>query len=216
MGSVYSQRVNKERPRGRTDAAVARGETRRKEIVAAAADLFAETGYHATKLSDVGARVGIGRPAVLHHFASKEALVNAVLDEHERQFMVVRMSIAQSRGLTGIRRMVEIIEFQHENRKRTTLWNMMLAESASPSGPLRDRMIDNYEQFRVSVRWLLGQAEEDGELKPGVDFDREANQIIAFFNGMETSWLLDETVDIVGIVRGFLDDLITRIEAPKG
>lgn len=191
-----------------------RGLARRKEIVAVAAELFAEQGYHATKLSDVGARVGIGRPAVLHHFASKEALVHAVLDEHERQFMAVRLRIAENRGLAGIRQMIEIIEFQFENRKRTMLWNMMLAESASPSAPLRARMIDNYEQFRVSVKWLLGQAQQDGELKEGVDFDREANVIIAFFNGMETSWLLDETVPIVEIVRTFLDDLIDRIAAP--
>jgi len=193
---------------------VERGLARRKEIVAVAAELFAEQGYHATKLSDVGARVGIGRPAVLHHFASKEALVHAVLDEHERQFMAVRLRIAENRGLAGIRQMIEIIEFQFENRKRTMLWNMMLAESASPSAPLRARMIDNYEQFRVSVKWLLGQAQQDGELKEGVDFDREANVIIAFFNGMETSWLLDETVPIVEIVRTFLDDLIDRIAAP--
>ena len=191
-----------------------RGLARRKEIVAVAAELFAEQGYHATKLSDVGARVGIGRPAVLHHFASKEALVHAVLDEHERQFMAVRLRIAENRGLAGIRQMIEIIEFQFENRKRTMLWNMMLAESASPSAPLRARMIDNYEQFRVSVKWLLGQAQQDGELKEGVDFDREANVIIAFFNGMETSWLLDENVPIVEIVRTFLDDLIDRIAAP--
>ena len=191
-----------------------RGLTRRKEIVAVAAELFAEQGYHATTLAEVGAGVGIGRPAVLHHFASKEALVHAVLDEHERQFMAVRLRIAENRGLAGIRQMIEIIEFQYENRKRTMLWNMMLAESASPGAPLRARMIDNYEQFRVSVKWLLGQAEEDGELRTGVDFDREANVIIAFFNGMETSWLLDETVPIVEIVRTFLDDLIGRIAAP--
>jgi len=193
---------------------VERGLTRRKEIVAVAAELFAEQGYHATTLAEVGAGVGIGRPAVLHHFASKEALVHAVLDEHERQFMAVRLRIAENRGLAGIRQMIEIIEFQYENRKRTMLWNMMLAESASPGAPLRARMIDNYEQFRVSVKWLLGQAEEDGELRTGVDFDREANVIIAFFNGMETSWLLDETVPIVEIVRTFLDDLIGRIAAP--
>jgi AcrR family transcriptional regulator len=203
-----------ERPRGRTDAAVIRGEARRKELIAAAAELFAESGYHATKLADVGARAGIGRPAVLHHFKSKDALVHAVLDEHERQFMVVRRRIAQHRGLAGIRQLVQIMEFQYENRRRTALWTMLLAESASPNTTLRARMIDNYNQFRFSITWLLGQAQEDGELRPGVDFDREANLTIAFFNGMESSWLLDETVQIVDMARGFLDDLIARIQKP--
>jgi AcrR family transcriptional regulator len=148
---------------------------------------------------------------VLHHFESKEALVHAVLDEHERQFMVVRMRIAQHRGLTGIAQLVQIMEFQHEDRRRTTLWTMLLAESTSPGTPLRARMVENYNQFRLSITWLLGQAQEDGELRPGVDFDREANVVIAFFNGLETSWLLDETVPIVELARGFLDELIARI-----
>jgi AcrR family transcriptional regulator len=203
-----------ERPRGRTDAAVARGEARRKALIAAAAELFAESGYHATRLADVGARAGIGRPAVLHHFESKEALVHAVLDEHEREFMAVRLHIAQHRGLAGIRQLVQIMEFQHEDRRRTTLWTMLLAESTSPTAPLRARMIDNYNQFRFSITWLLGQAQEDGELRPSIDFDREANVTIAFFNGLETAWLLDETVPIVDMARGFLDELVARIRKP--
>jgi AcrR family transcriptional regulator len=202
------------RPRGRTDAAVAKGEARRAAIVAAAAELFAESGYHATRLSDVGARAGIGRPAVLHHFESKEALVHAVLDEHERQFNAVRMRLVEYRGLAGLEQLVQIMEFQHEDRRRTTLWTMLLAESTSPGAPLRARMIENYNQFRFSVTWFLGQAKEDGDLRPDVDFDREANVIIAFFNGLETSWLLDESVPIVELARGFLAELIARIRKP--
>ncbi len=200
-----------DRPRGRTDAAIARGEARRAALVVAAAELFAESGYHATRLADVGARAGIGRPALLHHFSSKEALVHAVLDEHERRFMAVRLRIAEHRGLAGIRALVQIIEFQHEDRRRTTLWNMLLAESTSPSAPTRARMVDNYNQFRWSITWLLGHAREDGELRAGVDFEREANTIIAYFNGLETSWLLDETVPIVDMARDFLEDLVARI-----
>ncbi len=38
---------------------------------------------------------------------------------------------------------------------------MLLAESTSPTAPLRARMIDNYNQFRLSITWLLGQAQEE-------------------------------------------------------
>jgi hypothetical protein len=75
-------------------------------------------------------------------------------------------------------------------------------------------MLENYNQFRWSVTWLLGQAQEDGELKPGVDFDREANLIIAFFNGLETSWLLDENVPMVDMAQDFLEELVERISSP--
>ncbi|MDO8186446.1 TetR family transcriptional regulator [Conexibacter sp. JD483] len=202
------------RPPGRTNTAVARGEARRAAIVAAATELFAEAGYHATTLSDVGARVGIKRPAVLHHFASKERLVHAVLDEHERRFNAVRIRIAQHRGLDALRQMIQVIEFQRDNPKRTVLWNMLLAESATPDAPMRERMLGNYNLFRFSVTFFLRQAEEDGELRPGVDFDREANALIAFFNGLETSWLLDPAVPIVDLARWFVDEMIARVQKP--
>jgi len=202
-----------ERAPGRTHAAVARGDATRKAILAAAAELFAEFGYHATTLAEVGGRAGVKRPAVLHHFASKEALLFAVLDAHERRFMWVRLSIAEHRGLDGIRQLVQITEFQRENPTRTMLWHMLLAESASPQSPLRARMLDNYEQFRFAITFLLGQAQEDGALRPGVDFAEEANRIIAFFNGMETSWLLDPTVPLMPIVERFLDEAIDRVRA---
>jgi len=200
---------------GRTNTAVARGEVARATILEAAAELFAEYGYHATTLSQVGAQAGIKRPAVLHHFASKELLLHAVLDRHEQRFMRVRLEVAQYRGLAGIRQLIRITEFQEENRRRTMLWNMLLAESASPDSPLRARMRDDYEQFRFSITFLLGQAQEDGALRPGLDFTEEANIIIAFFNGMETSWLLDPEVPMVAIVERFLDERIERMRAPQ-
>lgn len=54
------------RPKGRADA-----------IVAAAARLFAERGFYAVGIDDIGEAVGITGPAVYHHFDSKEALLDA-------------------------------------------------------------------------------------------------------------------------------------------
>lgn len=53
----------------------------RSEILAAATELFAQKGFHGTRLEDVGERVGIRKPSVLHHFADKRALYDGVLAE---------------------------------------------------------------------------------------------------------------------------------------
>jgi AcrR family transcriptional regulator len=52
----------------------------RAAIVAAATKLFAARGFDGTALQDIADAVGVTKPAVLHHFPSKEHVRQAVLD----------------------------------------------------------------------------------------------------------------------------------------
>jgi AcrR family transcriptional regulator len=52
---------------------------RRGQLVAAAERLFAEHGYLAVRLEDIGAATGVSGPAIYRHFPNKEALLVELL-----------------------------------------------------------------------------------------------------------------------------------------
>ncbi len=57
-----------------------RGAHRRRAILSSAATLFAREGYAAVGMDDIGAAAGVTGPAIYRHFASKSAVLTAVID----------------------------------------------------------------------------------------------------------------------------------------
>jgi AcrR family transcriptional regulator len=63
------------------DQRIERGRTTRDRLVRAARELFGERGYDGTSIGAVLEASGVARGALYHHFPSKEALFDAVLDQ---------------------------------------------------------------------------------------------------------------------------------------
>ncbi|WP_235734622.1 TetR/AcrR family transcriptional regulator [Nocardioides alcanivorans] len=53
--------------------------TRREQILATAAELFAARGFHGVSVSEIGAACGISGPALYKHFPAKDAVLAAML-----------------------------------------------------------------------------------------------------------------------------------------
>lgn len=58
--------------------------SRREAVLDGASDLFREFGYYGASLREISRRVGISHPGMLHHFASKEDILNGVIDRLEQ------------------------------------------------------------------------------------------------------------------------------------
>jgi AcrR family transcriptional regulator len=76
---------------------VERGQATRLRIVATATTLFSELGYEATSIEAVLRESGVSRGALYHHFDSKDALFEAVLEAIEAD--LAQAAIAASRGI---------------------------------------------------------------------------------------------------------------------
>ncbi|MDP3969047.1 MAG: TetR/AcrR family transcriptional regulator [Nocardioides sp.] len=53
--------------------------TRREEMLRAAANLFAERGFHGVSVGDIGRACGVSGPALYRHFAAKDAMLAEML-----------------------------------------------------------------------------------------------------------------------------------------
>src|SRR5438046_8646543 len=55
---------------------------RRKQLLAAAQEVFVAQGYHAAAMDDIAERAGVSKPVLYQHFPGKLDLYLALLDKH--------------------------------------------------------------------------------------------------------------------------------------
>jgi AcrR family transcriptional regulator len=72
-------------------------QARRKQLLAAAQELFVAHGYHAAAMDDIAERAGVSKPVLYQHFPSKLELYCALLDQHgEHLVLKVREALAST------------------------------------------------------------------------------------------------------------------------
>lgn len=71
---------------------------RRAEILAAAARLMARRGFHAVRLDDIGAEVGISGPGMYRHFRNKEDVLAEMLLDISRRLEAGGLAAEQRGG----------------------------------------------------------------------------------------------------------------------
>ena len=75
----------------------------REQILLVASNLFATQGYHGTTTREIADAVGIRQPSLFHHFESKAAIMEALLDEDLGTTVSDRERLARSAEPAGVR-----------------------------------------------------------------------------------------------------------------
>lgn len=162
---------------GRSD----RARSTRRALLAAAAEQFAEVGYHRTSLSAVLARAGVTKGALYFHFTSKQDLAEAVVQE---MVSIWRMLVAESkrRPLDPLRALVaqvdDVVQRLVDDPVVRGATRLLGEASVAPPGAT-----DHYSVGETAAAELLVRAREAGLLRPGVDIPRVARLVVAAIAG---------------------------------
>jgi AcrR family transcriptional regulator len=187
----------------------AKGEDRRQRILAVAERLLARNGWRNTSLAQIAKEAGVTPAGLLHHFESKEQLLHAVLDARDAD----DDAHADRSGdlIAEIRRVAQRFERAPE---LVGTFTVLLVENIAPDAPLHDRLVKRHRDAVDIVADIIRRGQHDGRYRTDLDAATKAVEILAFVNGMETSWLLDPSIPLTEVFQGYAE-MLARDFAPR-
>lgn len=193
---------------GKLRGTYAKSEERRREILEAALEVFAVSGFRSGSIRDVAERVGMSEAGLLYHFPTKNVLLTAVLDERDE--IARRIVPSGDDGLATVLGLVTLAEYNMTIPGVVELFCVLSAEATAADHPAHDYFVQRYE----AVRSLTGRAFEiiaaGGLLRDGIDPEAASRNIIALMDGLQVQWLLDRnSVDMPEEIRQFIRGVLT-------
>ncbi|CAJ1494183.1 helix-turn-helix domain-containing protein [[Mycobacterium] kokjensenii] len=188
---------------------LAKGEDRRQRILLAAEHLLSRNGWRNTSLAQIARNAGVSAAGLLHHFASKEHLLHAVLDARDADD-----DIHADRSGDLIEEIQRVAQRFTRAPELVGTFTVLLAENVLPEAPLHDRMLNRYRAALEIVADLIRRGMDDGRYRTDINATAKAAEIIAFINGMEMSWLLDPSIPLTEVFEGYAETL-ARDFAPQ-
>ncbi|WP_181158315.1 TetR/AcrR family transcriptional regulator [Microbacterium sp. MYb64] len=197
-----------------TDLSAKSGAATRQSILAAAFDLFSESGLHSTSLDAIARKAGVTRPLVIHHYRNKTALLLAVLEEQGRKGLSpwnptsrdlpehldeIDLDSPEYAGV-GLEDAIAIIEslvgLSQAQRPLVRLAHLCALES----GPASATAVQWSRMRHARVRRLAAAAAEHsikaGTVRRDIDPAEVGVFVVTAFEGLENQWLVDEAFDM--------------------
>jgi AcrR family transcriptional regulator len=143
----------------------AQGRATRDNLVEVATRLFAERGYEDTSIEDVLTATGVSRGALYHHFAGKEALFEAAVEQVEAGVMGGMLGLVTDAS-TAVDALHAIALGWIGLAGDPAISRIMLIDAPSVLGWERWRVSGG--QAIVAMRTMLQAVADEGHLDPGL------------------------------------------------
>ncbi|MGE2835230.1 TetR/AcrR family transcriptional regulator [Mycobacterium sp. SMC-4] len=193
------------------ESLLAKGEDRRQRILGVAERLLARNGWRNTSLAQIAKEAGVTPAGLLHHFESKEQLLNAVLDARDADDEV-HADYLSGDLVTELSRVPERFDRAPE---LVGTFTVLLVENIAPDAPLHDRLLNRYRAAVEIITSIIERGQRSGMYRSDVDGASKAVEILAFTYGMETLWLLDPSIQLAEVFKGYAESLGRELAPPS-
>lgn len=157
---------------------------RRKQILKAAVEVFAERGFHRTRVSDIAKRAGVAYGLIYHYFDSKDDVLSSVFEENWAIFLKVLRDLEANKELAATAKLQAIADLLIDALRVAPLVIQVVIQEISRSDRfvLPNKVAAFQDAFAV-VRSIISAGQESGELKANIDPHVGA---YVFFGALET------------------------------
>ena len=184
-------------------------DARRDEILSATWRVIARDGLARATIRAIAREANCSRGILAHYFDDKaDILGSALVMSHRR--VVARMT-ARADGLTGLAAlrvvMLEALPLDEqrdlEAQIEISFWGRALGNPG-----LRELQHTEFDRFAERLRAYLAEAEQDGELRDGVDLALAAHQLLVLIDGLSAERVLYPDRVTPGRQQQMLDQLL--------
>lgn len=138
--------------------------TSSNRIIDATIGLICRYGYHGTSIQMIARKVGLNKSTILYHFASKEAILLAILDLAFPKMLHQLTMLVNDEKLSGKEKLRKFIEL-HMNNVATNgdVLSVYLREEHSLSSQNLKMHIDSRKHYARLIRKIIRQIQEEDE-----------------------------------------------------
>jgi AcrR family transcriptional regulator len=169
-----------------------RGNETRGRILAAALECFSRNGYDATGVAELCASAGVSKGAFYHHFPSKQAVFQALLDQWLRGLD----STLREERVTGetvpqrLRDQAGLVQQVFEAAAGQLPMFLEFWRQAAKEPAIWAATIEPYRRFRAMFAALVAEGVAEGTLRP-IDPELGAHVLVALGVGLVLQGVLD-------------------------
>jgi AcrR family transcriptional regulator len=185
----------------------AKGLARRQQILDRAIDVFARRGSAGTSLRAIAQELGVSHAALTHYFTSREQLLVEVYKEAERQH---GEADPHPYDASAVEIMTESAQRNHSVPGLVQLYSTLVAAALESGHPdATEFATERFARVRADLVERVERNQAAGRMRADVDPEAVASLVIAASDGLQTQWMLDDSVPQARAL-----DLLARLLAP--